>query len=145
MNRPPGSDAPAPEGDPWAAFGYLVAGVAFYGALGWGLSVWLHADYWIPIGILVGIGLGMYMVFARYRFREPAVKTDAAADEARQIPAAPIDPQHRNEVLQPDEVTQPDEVQQPNELQHRDDLQHDDAAQPDAARRPERDDRGDSA
>ena len=78
MNRPTGSDASAPEGDPWAAFGYLVAGVAFYGALGWGLSVWLHADYWIPIGIVVGIGLGMFMVFARYRFREPEARAESS-------------------------------------------------------------------
>jgi len=71
MNRPPASGAPAPDGDPWAAFGYVVAGVAFYGLLGWGLSVWLHADYWIPIGILVGLALGLYLVFTRYRFRAP--------------------------------------------------------------------------
>jgi ATP synthase protein I len=71
MNSPPETGAPAPGGDPWAAFGYLVAGVAFYGFIGWGLSVWLHADFWIPIGILVGAAFGMYMVFARYRIRGP--------------------------------------------------------------------------
>jgi hypothetical protein len=71
MNRPPVPSAPAPDGDPWAAFGYLVAGVAFYGTLGWGLSVWLHHEYWIPIGILVGVGFGMYLVFARYRIGGP--------------------------------------------------------------------------
>jgi hypothetical protein len=59
-----------PVGDPWAAFGYLVAGVLFYGVIGWGLSLWLHAPYWIPIGILVGAGFGMYMVFSRYRFHD---------------------------------------------------------------------------
>ncbi len=58
-------------GDPWAAFGYLVAGVLFYGFVGWLLSNWLHADYWIPIGILVGAGFGMYMVFARYSLKAP--------------------------------------------------------------------------
>jgi hypothetical protein len=88
MNRPPVPDAPAPGGDPWAAFGYLVAGVLFYGLLGWGLSVWLHAEYWIPIGILVGAGFGMYLVFARYSLRPPD-KKDAgtcttAPDEAAQ-------------------------------------------------------------
>ncbi|MDQ6937154.1 MAG: hypothetical protein M3140_05520 [Actinomycetota bacterium] len=67
MAPQPIPDSPAPGGDPWAAFGYIVAGVAFYGALGWGLSVWLDASYWIPIGILVGLGFGMYLVFARYR------------------------------------------------------------------------------
>lgn len=65
----PGDDQPG--GDPWAAFGYLVAGVLFYGLIGWLLSIWLDATYWIPIGILVGAGFGMYMVFARYRVRTP--------------------------------------------------------------------------
>lgn len=49
-------------GDPWAAFGYLVAGVAVYGALGWGLATWLHASYLLPIGIVVGAVLGLVMV-----------------------------------------------------------------------------------
>ena len=72
MHSPPRPDAPDEGGgDPWAAFGYLVAGVLFYGFLGWLLSVWLHAEYWIPIGILVGAGFGMYMVFARYRLKAP--------------------------------------------------------------------------
>ena len=55
--------------DPWAAFGYLVAGVAFYGVLGWLLGRWLHAGYLVPVGIVVGMLFGMYMVVARYRFR----------------------------------------------------------------------------
>jgi len=72
MHSTPRPDAPDEGGgDPWAAFGYLVAGVLFYGFVGWLLSIWLHADYWIPIGILVGAGFGMYMVFARYRLKAP--------------------------------------------------------------------------
>ncbi len=82
MNRPSASGASAPDGDPWAAFGYLVSGVACYGLLGWGVSVWLHAGYWIPVGILVGLGFGMYMVFARYRFREPAAPTGSSTPTA---------------------------------------------------------------
>lgn len=58
-----------PGGDPWAAFGYLVAGVGFYGGVGYGLSVWLNAPYLLPIGILVGVGFGFYLVFNLYRFR----------------------------------------------------------------------------
>lgn len=54
--------------DPWAAFGYLVAGVAFYGVLGWLLGLWLNVSFLIPVGIVVGLLFGMYMVFARYRF-----------------------------------------------------------------------------
>jgi ATP synthase protein I len=68
---------PAPRAeDPWAAFGYLVAGVLFYGLIGWVLSLVLHASYWIPIGLLVGAGLGIFMVFHRYRFQGDHTETD---------------------------------------------------------------------
>jgi Uncharacterized protein conserved in bacteria len=71
MTVPPARKAGSPGGDdPWAAFGYLVAGVLFYGVLGWLLSVWTGQSYWVPIGLLVGLALGMFLVFARYRFRE---------------------------------------------------------------------------
>jgi ATP synthase protein I len=72
MTPPQNPDAPAPGGDPWAAFGYIVAGVLFYGGIGWGLSLWLHAVYLIPIGILVGVGFAMYLIFTRYLFHAPA-------------------------------------------------------------------------
>lgn len=89
MNRPPVPGAPAPGGDPWAAFGYLVAGVLFYGLLGWGLSIWFHAEYWIPIGILVGAGFGIYLVFARFSLHgsdttaDSTTHDDVAAQEQR--------------------------------------------------------------
>jgi hypothetical protein len=60
-SSPPGGP-PQGGGDPWAAFGYLVAGVAVYGVLGWGLATWLHAPFLIPIGIIVGAMLGILMV-----------------------------------------------------------------------------------
>jgi ATP synthase protein I len=66
-NNPQDEPAEGSEGSniAWAAFGYLVAGVLVYGLLGWGLSVWLHATWLIPVGILVGAGLGLYLVFAK--------------------------------------------------------------------------------
>jgi ATP synthase protein I len=53
-------------GDPWAAFGYLVAGVGFYGFLGWALGRWLGASYLTPLGIVLGAVFGIYLVFHRY-------------------------------------------------------------------------------
>ncbi|MDR1998798.1 MAG: hypothetical protein LBQ06_02500 [Frankiaceae bacterium] len=74
-----GSNLPEPPpqqgkggGDPWAAFGYLVAGVGLYGLLGWGLSRWLNAPYLIPLGLLVGAGFGLYLVFHEYLSASPA-------------------------------------------------------------------------
>ena len=58
------SDSPA--GDPWHAFGYLVAGVLFYGVVGWALDRWLGTSFLVVIGILFGAVLGIYMTFARF-------------------------------------------------------------------------------
>lgn len=56
----------SPQGDPWHAFGYLVAGVLVYGALGWLVDRWLDTSFVVVIGILAGAGLGIYMTFARF-------------------------------------------------------------------------------
>lgn len=83
MNSPPDQNTPQQGGaDPWAAFGYLVAGVLFYGLLGWLLSIWLHAQFWIPVGILVGAGFGMYLVFAQLRVKVPAADHRTAPSTA---------------------------------------------------------------
>ena len=58
---------------------YLVAGVLFYGLIGWLLSLWLGQAWLVPVGVLTGLGLGMYMVFARYRYHE-AQPDDSVAE-----------------------------------------------------------------
>ena len=55
-----------PGGDPWHAFGYLVAGVGMYGFLGWLADRWVHTSFLVVVGILFGAGLGIYMTFARF-------------------------------------------------------------------------------
>lgn len=67
MSQPPSrGQLPEGGGDPWAAFGYLVAGVGLYGLLGWGLGVWLNASYLTPIGIIVGAVLGLVLVYYQF-------------------------------------------------------------------------------
>jgi hypothetical protein len=78
-------EPPAPGGDPWAAFGYVVAGVLFYGMLGWGVAALTHADYWIAIGIVIGAGFGMYLVFSQYMVRESG-STDTKPRRKTEIP-----------------------------------------------------------
>lgn len=55
-----------PSGDPWQAFSYLVAGVLLYGGLGWLADRWLGTSYLVMFGILLGAGLGIYMVFKTF-------------------------------------------------------------------------------
>ena len=61
-----------PKGDPWHAFGYIVAGVAFYGFLGWLADRWLGTRYLVALGILAGAALGLYLTFARFRPEQTA-------------------------------------------------------------------------
>ena len=56
-----------PKGDPWHAFGYIVAGVAFYGLLGWLADRWLGTRFLVAVGILAGAALGIYLTAARFR------------------------------------------------------------------------------
>ena len=63
---PPAESDDGPRGDPWHAFGYIVAGVFFYGLVGWLLDRWLGTSFLVAIGILLGAGLGIYMTYARF-------------------------------------------------------------------------------
>jgi ATP synthase protein I len=57
----------SPRGDPWLAFGYLVAGVLLYGFVGWLLDRWWGTSFMVVLGILLGAGLALYQTFARFR------------------------------------------------------------------------------
>ena len=59
-------------GDPWVAFGYLVAGIGFYGFVGWAIGRWLGVSYLTPLGIVLGAALGIYLVFRRYAGPPPS-------------------------------------------------------------------------
>lgn len=67
-STPSSGDSPRREayGDPWQAFGYLVAGVLFYGIGGWLLDRWLDTRFLVVVGVLFGAGLGIYMSFGRF-------------------------------------------------------------------------------
>lgn len=56
-----------PQGDPWVAFGRLVAGVLVYGLAGWGLDRWLGTHVLVAVGILFGATLGLYLTWTAYR------------------------------------------------------------------------------
>ncbi|MBS42223.1 MAG: hypothetical protein CMH83_03400 [Nocardioides sp.] len=59
-----------PRGDPWHAFGYLVAGVMLYGSIGWLLDRWWGTGFMVAIGILLGAVLGLYLTWTRFRIPE---------------------------------------------------------------------------
>jgi F0F1-type ATP synthase assembly protein I len=45
---------------------YLIAGVAFYGFLGWLGDRLLDTGFLLPIGIVLGAGLGCYVIIRRF-------------------------------------------------------------------------------
>ncbi len=54
------------EQDAWSAFGLLVAGVLVWGGVGFLVSDWLHNPLPKLVGLLVGMGGGLYAVWLRY-------------------------------------------------------------------------------
>jgi F0F1-type ATP synthase assembly protein I len=80
-----GSSASSPQPRSSSAPSYLVAGVLFYGAVGWLLDRWLGTRYLAPVGILLGAGLGTYMMIL-YMNRltsdeQSTTRTDNTSDE----------------------------------------------------------------
>ena len=50
----------------WSIPSYLMSGMMVYGGIGWLLDRWLGLSALFPIGILVGLGLALYLVYVRY-------------------------------------------------------------------------------
>ncbi|QWC84789.1 AtpZ/AtpI family protein [Nocardioidaceae bacterium] len=65
----PAQHAQAP--DPWQAVSYMLSGLIVYGLAGYGLDVWLGTSFLVGVGIVIGTGLGVLMVWMRWG-RPPA-------------------------------------------------------------------------
>jgi F0F1-type ATP synthase assembly protein I len=50
----------------WTLFSYLIAGMIVYGGLGWLVARWTGHPMIFPIGMLIGLGLGVAGVIYRY-------------------------------------------------------------------------------
>ena len=56
----------------------LVAGVLFYGAVGWALDQWLGTRFLVAAGVLLGGGLGTYMMIVQLRRQTAAEQAHAS-------------------------------------------------------------------
>jgi F0F1-type ATP synthase assembly protein I len=67
---PDPSDGASPgrkgEQDAWGAFGLMISGVAVWGGVGWLLSEWLDSRFFLMLGLLVGMGAALYLVWFKY-------------------------------------------------------------------------------
>ncbi|MBB3327450.1 AtpZ/AtpI family protein [Microlunatus antarcticus] len=62
---------------------YLISGVLFYGALGWVGDHFLHTKFLLPIGILLGAGLGIYLTIKRLQASELASPSNDVTEGER--------------------------------------------------------------
>lgn len=78
VSPPPGPPAPGPqepsrEGPPgreadraWRSFAYLLSGPLVYGGLGWLADRWLGTGFLLPVGLVGGMALSLYLIWFRY-------------------------------------------------------------------------------
>jgi F0F1-type ATP synthase assembly protein I len=66
---------------------YLIAGVAFYGFLGWLGDRFLGTGFLLPIGIIAGAALGCYVIIRRFG----VVEEPSATPSASTAPTEPAD------------------------------------------------------
>jgi hypothetical protein len=50
----------------WTVFGYLIAGMLAYGAIGWLIGRAVHVSLLFPIGMLVGLAISIGFIIYRY-------------------------------------------------------------------------------
>jgi F0F1-type ATP synthase assembly protein I len=77
----PGNETPAPPTGPpdpdaghprleearmWNAVSYLISGPVMFGGIGWALDHWLGTGFFVPVGILAGMAVSLYLVWFRY-------------------------------------------------------------------------------
>lgn len=50
----------------WTGLSLMLSGMAVYGGIGWALDEFVvHRRLFLPIGLVLGIGLGIYMLYVR--------------------------------------------------------------------------------
>lgn len=68
---PPGMEPNSDPGrnrtdDGMVVLSYVLAGLIFYGGLGWLGDYLLHTSWLLPIGLIIGLGCSTYLIIKRY-------------------------------------------------------------------------------
>jgi ATP synthase protein I len=50
----------------WSVPSYLLSGMVIWGGIGWLLSRWTGQDWLVPIGLIIGVVLAVYLVYVKY-------------------------------------------------------------------------------
>ena len=54
------------QNESWSVFGYLISGMAVYGGIGWIAGRLTHLSFLFPVGMLIGLVLGIVLILYRY-------------------------------------------------------------------------------
>ena len=50
----------------FSIIGYLLSGLLFWGGVGWALDKWLGTTYLLLVGLILGAGAALYLVWLRF-------------------------------------------------------------------------------
>ncbi len=65
-SQPPDDRNRRAQSDAWGAFSLVVSGVLVWGVVGWLVAEWLDLVIFVMVGLLVGMGASLYLVWLRY-------------------------------------------------------------------------------
>src|SRR5438105_3629077 len=55
----------------WSIIGTMLSGMAVWGGAGWLLDRWLDTKVFVPVGILLGMAVAIYVVVVKYGAVDP--------------------------------------------------------------------------
>lgn len=58
-------DRPSGAAEGWAALSTLIAGIAVWGGIGYGLDRLVGSAVMLPVGVLIGVVSAIYLVYVR--------------------------------------------------------------------------------
>lgn len=69
MTKPQNTAEPGPDtgrDQGMAILSYLIAGICLYGGLGWLGDHFLHTSFLLPVGLIAGLVVSVYLIIKRY-------------------------------------------------------------------------------
>lgn len=55
----------------WAVTGTLISGMAVWGGVGWLLDRWLGTVFLLPVGVVLGVTVAIYVVVKKFGALDP--------------------------------------------------------------------------
>jgi ATP synthase protein I len=65
-SRPAPEQPPSHANDGWRVFSSMIAGMVFYGGIGWLVGHWTGISILFPLGMILGLVLSIVMIIFRY-------------------------------------------------------------------------------